>query len=160
MSTNMMTATWTAALAVLASTSSLEAHHSLAQFDTSAPVWVTGTVVGFERVNPHSRISLDREMEDGRIERWIVDGPAPRQLTRIGVDYDTLRAGDVIEVCGFEGLESQRTFIGAGLDSADLPERFMNGNLMLMPDGEKWVWSNYGQLHQCLGPDEEDLLNR
>lgn len=153
--------TWSA-IALLASAGSLGAHHSLASFDTSAPVWVTGTVARFENINPHSRIHVEQESEDGRTHRWLVDGATPRLLDRMGLDADTLKPGTVIEVCGFEGLQSQQAFRQAGLDSssAEIPERFMNGTLLVMPDGRKQVLSDYGQLHQCLGPDDEDLLVR
>ena len=104
-------ATWTAAIAVFAWTGPLAAHHSLARFDTTTPVRVKGTVVRLERVNPHSIIVLDETTEDGQIQRWAVDGPGPTMLARMGVDTDFLKAGDVIEVCGFvtkEGVPSQR----------------------------------------------------
>ena len=56
------------------------AHHSLASFDVSAPLWVKGTVVRFERVNPHSVIFLDEKRADGQVRRWAVDGPSTTQL--------------------------------------------------------------------------------
>jgi hypothetical protein len=149
------------AVVMIASASWLAGHHSLANFNTSAPVWVKGTVVRFEQINPHSRIYLEQE-ENGEVRQWVVDGPSPAQLTRIGLDANVLKAGDVIEVCGFEGLESQRLFRSAAAESAfpDRPGRFMNGNLLVMPDGETQFWSDYGQLHQRLGPHEPDPRNR
>lgn len=153
--------TWSA-IALLVSAGALGAHHSLARFDTSLPVWVTGSVVRFENINPHSRIYVEQKREDGRIHRWIVDGATPRLLDQTGFDAEMLKPGTVIEVCGFEGFQSQQAFLQAGLDSrtAEVPERFMNGTLLAMPDGRKQVLSDYGQLHQCLGPGDEDLLVR
>ena len=55
----------------LFSASSL-AHHSLAPFDVSAPLWIKGTVVRFERVNPHSLIFVDAKLPDGQVRRWAV----------------------------------------------------------------------------------------
>src|SRR5262245_4626986 len=89
------------AVSLLAWPGALAAHHSLVQFDTTTPVWLKGTVVRFERVNPHSRILLDQQMEDGRVQRWAVDGPGPNPLARMGIDENFLKAGDAIEVCGF-----------------------------------------------------------
>ncbi len=162
-----MTAAWTAA-AALVSAGSLAAHHSLVLFDTSAPVWVKGAVVRVERINPHSRILVDQETGDGQVRRWAVDGPAPAHLLRMGLDRDFLKAGDVIEVCGFMLQEdvaarrARREPADASLDdSAANPfDRFMNGNMLVMPDGRKRYWSDYGHLHQCLDPNDPEPLLR
>ena len=53
MSTKTLT-TWTIGVVALASAGPLPAHHSLAQFDLTTPIWLQGIVVGFERINPHS----------------------------------------------------------------------------------------------------------
>src|SRR3954466_3975224 len=95
----------------VAGSGSLAAHHSLARFDTTTPVWVKGTVVRFERVNPHSRIFVDAT-EHGRVQQWVVDGPAPNALARMGLGDDFLKAGDIIEVCGF-GLKEDAASEGA-----------------------------------------------
>ena len=92
-------ARWAAAL-VLASASSLVAHHALTQFDTTTGVTVKGTVVRFERVNPHSFLFIDEKGKDGEVHRWTIEGPNLNQLTRMGIEKDALKAGDVIEACG------------------------------------------------------------
>src|SRR5690242_14482466 len=55
---------------------SVFAHHSLALFDVTAPLWIKGAVVRFERVNPHSLIFLDEKMPDGKTRRWAINGPS------------------------------------------------------------------------------------
>lgn len=149
-------ARWAAVLA-LAWTGSLAAHHSLANFDTTTPVWVKGTIVVFERVNPHSLIFLDEKKADGTIQRWAVDGPGPVQLERMSVQKNFLKVGDVIEVCGFtlkDAHASERTLpppvSAANAYSTEMKGRVMNGHLLVMPDGQKKVWSNYGFLEKCL----------
>ena len=161
-------ATWTATAVVFAWTGPLAAHHSLAQFDTTTPVRVKGTIARFERVNPHSQIYLDQTTEDGQIQRWAVDGPGATMLGRMGVDTDFLRAGDVIEVCGFimkAGIPSQRAFpkpadVSPSSPAANMTVRFMNGHLLVMSDGTRRFWSDYGVLDKCLNPGEQrkDLL--
>src|SRR5262245_42155833 len=91
----------TAVLAALASAGSLAAHHSLSQFDTTTPVRVKGVIVLFERVNPHSILFVDQEIGNGKVQRWAVDGPSYVQLNRMGFDKVALKAGDVVEVCGY-----------------------------------------------------------
>ena len=143
------------------------AHHSLASFDVSAPLWIKGSVVRFERVNPHSLIFLDEKMPDGQIRRWAIDGPSVVQLERKGLDAAFLEAGEVIEVCGFalkSGVASQRTFPKADDASAPSEPRLtgevMNGTLLVMPDGKKRAWSDYGHLQKCTTPEEQDSLIR
>jgi hypothetical protein len=156
-------AAWTATLAVLASAGSLAAHHSLAQFDTNTPVRVKGVIVLFERVSPHSILFVDQEVGNGRIQRWAVEGPSGIQLTRMGFDKAALKAGDVIEACGYvtrEGVESQRTItpvsLGFNGTTQSMSGRRMDGELVVMPDGRKQKWSDYGQ-HHCLGPNFHDF---
>jgi hypothetical protein len=141
-------AVWTTA-ALLATAGSLAAHHSLIQFDTSAPVRVKGIIVGFERINPHSRILLEETMENGQVQRWIVDGPSVTQLDRRGIGPDALKPGGAVEACGFtlkpEVVSQAKT---------NLQGRFMNGTLLVTPDGKRRLWTDYGHLKQCLNPGE------
>lgn len=128
-------ATW-AAIAGLVSAGSLAAHHSLVQFDTTTPLRVKGAVVLFERINPHSIIYLDQKRDNGEIQRWAVIGPQVNQLDRMRAGKDFLKAGDVIEVCGFvlkEGVASQ-----AKSSSPKMEGRPLNGHTLVMPDGRKW----------------------
>ena len=150
-----MLITWIV-IALLASAGSLVAHHSLAQFDTSTPVRVKGIVVVFERINPHSIIFLDQKKEDGQTQRWAVDGPGITQLDRFGVPKDMLKAGDVIEVCGFAAKESVQSQSQPRKSSSmpNMQGRILNGHVLVMPDGQKRFWSDYGQLDKCLGPGE------
>lgn len=137
-------AAWTA-IAILAWPGVLAAHHSLVQFDTTAPVWVKGTVVRFDRVNPHSRILLDAAAADGSVQRWAVDGPQPNALARMAIGEDFLKAGDVIEVCGF---------VQKAAFTSDAATRPISGHLLVMPDGRRRFWSDYGVLEKCLKPGE------
>ena len=162
------TATWAAAMAALGWAGSLWAHHALGNFDTALPLWVKGTVVRFERVNPHSVIFLDQKLGDGRIHRWAVDGPALVQLNRRGIAPDFLEIGAVIEVCGFAtktGVPSERVRppaddTGADSSAPSMSGQLLQGEVLVMPDGRKWFWSDYGQLQKCIGPGEQDSLIR
>jgi hypothetical protein len=143
------------------------AHHSLGNFDTAQPLWVTGTVVRFERDNPHSIIFLDEKLGDGT-HRWAVDGPALAQLNRRSIAADFLRVGDLVEVCGFatrKGVPSERVRpqaddTGADASAPSVSGQIFQGEVLVMPDGRKWSWSDYGQLQKCVGPDELDSLIR
>ena len=145
------------AIAVLAWSVALAAHHSLAQFDTTTPVWVKGTIVRFDRVTPHARFYLDQTREGGQTQRWVVDGPATNNLARMGIEQDFLKPGDVIEVCGFplkEEFASQRAIPQPGSTPTVLSGRPMSGHLLVMPNGKRQFWSDYGVLEKCLIPGE------
>ena len=154
-----LTMAWMVAVGALALPGALTAHHSLVQFDTAGPpLWVKGTVVRFDLVNPHVRIYLDQTAEGGKTQRWVVDGPPSNNLSRMGVGAEFLKAGDVVEVCGFalrEEVASQRV----NIPNPNALGRILSGHLLVMPNGKRRFWSDYGVLHKCLNPGEtsEDL---
>ena len=150
-----VTAALIVALLVLASPGALTAHHSLVQFDTTAPLWIKGKVVRFDRVNPHSRIFLEQTKADGQTERWAVEGPNLLQLGRMGIAEDFLKAGDVIEVCGFV-LKADGIFQSAPPNPASpaLTGRPISGHLLVLTGDKRWFWSDYGVLEKCLRPGE------
>jgi hypothetical protein len=151
----------------LFSASSL-AHHSLAPFDVSAPLWIKGTVIRFERVNPHSLIFVGEKLPDGQVRRWAVDGPSVVQLERKGLDQRFLEAGELVEVCGFalkDAAASPRTFPKTDDASAtpsppSITGQVLNGTVLITPDGKKRVWSDYGQLQKCVSPEDQGSLIR
>jgi hypothetical protein len=150
-------ATWIVALAILASPGPLIAHHSLARFDTTTPLFIKGTVVRFDRTNPHSRIYVEQKNGDGQVQRWAVEGPAPNALARMGIDENFLKSGDVIAICGFvlkPEEPSQSAPPAPGSATPAPAARAFSGHLLVLPDGERWFWSDYGVLDKCLRPGE------
>ena len=129
---------WAAAIAVLACTGPLRAHHSISAIDISTPIWVKGTVVLYEVVNPHVMIALEERREDGQVQRWTVEGPNLGRLARYGLGKDFLQAGDVIEVCGFAPKPN--------VEKSWPPPRFVHGHLLA--DAE-WAKAVVGTLRQA-----------
>lgn len=142
-----VTAAWIVAVAALAWPGALTAHHSLVRFDTTTPLWVKGTVVRFDPVTPHARFVLDQTKEDGQTQRWVVEGPPSNNLARMGVSPDFLKAGDIIEVCGFVLKEEVAPNASPG--------RLLSGHLLVMPTGKRRYWTDYGVLDKCLNPGED-----
>ena len=142
----LVTAVWLVVVVMLAWPGGLTAHHSLVRFDTTAPVWIKGTVVRFDLVNPHAKIVLTQKRDDGQTQRWIVDGPPLNNLARMGIGQDFVKAGDVVEVCGFLQKEEAPNM---------MPDRPISGHLLVLPGGKRQFWSDYGVLHKCLGPGED-----
>lgn len=71
-----------AAAISLACVTALQAHHPSMMFELTNPIWVHGTVVRFDRINPHRIITLEEKTKDGEVRRWAVEGPDGGQLNR------------------------------------------------------------------------------
>src|SRR5687768_1845075 len=145
-----------AALLSLVSAGSLLAHHSLANFDTTTPVRVKGTVVQVHLINPHSFIYVEEKGADGRVRRWAAEGPGLRQATRAGFTKDTLKVGDVVEICGYAPKEPTVWQIaGTEPNALSVAGRLLNAEQLIMPDGEERDWGDYG-VHKCFSPQFKD----
>jgi hypothetical protein len=123
--------------------------------EVSVPVWVKGTVVHYEIVNPHTTIELEEKLRDGQIRRWTVEGPIPSRVQRMGVGANFLEPGDVVEVCGFH----PKTFAATGD-----PPPYIHGHVLVMPDGRMSPWGPYGTTENCVRPQDRvqawvDFLN-
>ena len=143
-------AVWTAAIAVLASGGALRAHHSISMFELGSPIWVKGTVVRYEPINPHAMFTVDERKPDGQVQRWTVEGPSLNRLSRMGAGENFLNAGDVVEVCGFA---PKSEFVGeSSTDIRRYPpdRRIVHGHLLLMPDGRMRPFGSYGKLDNCI----------
>jgi hypothetical protein len=157
---NKTTAMRTTALAALSCAGSLQAHHSISMIDVSTSIWVKGTVVRYEAIHPHVMIELEERGEDGQTETWTIEGPIPGRLDRIlrlnGMDRDDpfLRVGDAIEVCGF--IPKRRASRQDSSPSTGrLPQPFIHGHVVVMPDGRMQTWGPYGKLDNCVRPNDQ-----
>jgi len=83
------------------------AHHSFAtEFDSAKSVFLEGSVVKFEWVNPHSWIHIDTvDARTGRHEVWRIEGGAPSALLRRGWNRASLPTGTKIKVQGFRSRD-------------------------------------------------------
>jgi len=142
-----------AVISVLLCGVSLRAHHSISMFDISTAVWVKGTVVRVDRVNPHSMIVLETRSRDGKVQRWTVEGPSVSGLTRMGLDQNFLKAGDPLEVCGF----ALKKDISAARSPSELyaSPQFVHGHLLVLPGEHMRIWGSYGKLENCVRPDDK-----
>jgi len=134
-------------LAVAAATSPLAlmlagttgAHHSPIMFDTTEAITISGTVVRFDQINPHSYLRVELDTPEGPVE-WSVEGPSALQFERRGIAPDLFAAGDRIEACGYV-LKPGAT--AAGATGAE-PRRLLVAEVIVMPDGLARLWSPYG----------------
>lgn len=101
------------AAAIVAAAAPVSAHHSFAaEFDQTRPIKLTGTVKRMEFSNPHSWLYLEVKTNAGEIQEWAVEGAAPNALLRRGWNRNSLPAGTVVNVLGFQARD--RSFRAAG----------------------------------------------
>jgi hypothetical protein len=88
----------------------LAAHHSFAaEFDSTKPVSLTGTVTKLDWMNPHIWIYLDTKDESGNVAHWQCEGGPPNTLTRNGWTRDALKIGDPATIDGFRSKDGTNT---------------------------------------------------
>ena len=97
------------------------AHHSFgAEFDQNNPVTLTGDVIKFDWVNPHSWIYIDAvNQKSGQHEHWRVEGGAPSALLRRGWDRNTLKPGTNIVVRAFRARDGDTRASAAEISFPD-----------------------------------------
>jgi hypothetical protein len=124
-----------AALLVSAVAVPVIAHHSFAaEFDAKKPVKMRGTVVKMEWINPHSWIHIDVKKDDGKVERWMVEGGAPNALLRRGWNRSSLPAGTKISVQGFQAKDGSFRANGRDITFADGSKLFVGSSGTGAPD--------------------------
>ena len=72
------------------------AHHSHANYEPSDTLEITGTVVDFQWINPHTWIYITVMGEDGEPQEWALESGSTGQLTRRGWGADSMKPGDTI----------------------------------------------------------------
>ena len=94
-------------LAVVPSAVPLAAHHSW-PVSRSQLVTVKGTVIEFAWENPHPTITLEVRTDDGKVEKWMVGGPAISRMEAIGWTKTTVKPGDVLTGTGCQFSDGQK----------------------------------------------------
>jgi hypothetical protein len=77
---------------------SMRAHHGTTAYDNTKTLKLTGTVTGFNWVNPHASLEWDAKTESGGTEHWVVELTSPGMLTRSGWHHDSVKVGDEVTV--------------------------------------------------------------
>jgi hypothetical protein len=72
------------------------AHHSVAMFDRSQTVTITGTIKEFQWTNPHVVIWITSDKDDRQL--WAIECTSPGVLTRNGWTKRSLQAGDQVTI--------------------------------------------------------------
>ena len=94
-------------LALVSGAVPLWAHHSW-PVSRSQLVTVKGTVMEFAWANPHPMITLEVRTDDGKVEKWLVGGPAINRMEANGWGKTTVKRGDVITGTGYQFADGQK----------------------------------------------------
>jgi len=123
-----------AGLSLLAGALPVMAHHSFAaEYDSSKPVTISGTVTKVEWMNPHARFYVDVKGADGKVTNWNFELGAIPVLLKQGWRKDSLKEGDQVTVEGSRAKDGsfsanarrvslpdgRRVFAGSSAPSAD-----------------------------------------
>jgi hypothetical protein len=111
-----------AALSALALLSGVPAfaHHSFAaEYDSSKPITLKGTVVKMEWVNPHSWLHIAVMGPDGKTVEWNCETAPPNGLYRQGWRRNSLKEGDQVTVEGFQAKDNSATLSARSVTTAD-----------------------------------------
>ena len=76
------------------------AHHGGAAYDNEHPMTLSGTVKGFQFIQPHPLIDLEVKDAQGVTTMWSVEMTAPNHLSHYGWTGKKLKPGDQITVVG------------------------------------------------------------
>ena len=77
----------------------LAAHHSFAaEYDSSKPIFLTGTVTKVEWMNPHARFYMDVKDDKGAVANWEFEMGSPNGLMRQGWSKNAMKIGDMVIV--------------------------------------------------------------
>src|ERR671912_1409009 len=91
-----------AGLALLAGAATARAHHSFAaEFDSTKPFKMTGTVTKVEWMNPHTFFYIDVvDEKTKKVTNWAMEMGSPNGLMRNGWTRNTMKIGDQVNVEG------------------------------------------------------------
>lgn len=125
--------------ALLSVSAPLLAHHSFAaEYDSSKPVTLKGTVVKFDWVNPHSRLYMDvKDEATGQTAHWELETGNVTTLQRRGWRRDTLKPGDSIVVTGYRAKDGTNLAAASTVSTADGRKLFAGSANSGAPTDEK-----------------------
>jgi hypothetical protein len=113
------------------------AHHAFAaEFDSTKPLHLVGTVTRVEWINPHTWLHVDVKNADNTVTSWMVEGGAPNSLIRRGLTKASLPPGTEVVVDGFRSKDGSNRANGQTLTQSDGTKLFL-GNQTNDKAGEK-----------------------
>ena len=95
-----------AASGLLAASLPLLAHHSFAaEYDSTQPITLKGTVNELKWQNPHAYVYVDVKDESGKTVTWALETLSPNALARQGWNRDSLKKGEAVTVEAYKAKD-------------------------------------------------------
>jgi Family of unknown function (DUF6152) len=114
------------ALLVVGLSAGMSAHHSFAaEYDSKAPLTLTGVVTKVEWTNPHTYVYIDVKDEAGKTVNWAFEGYPPNTLKRTGFDRDVVQAGTTITTTGWHARDNSHRAAGREITLPDGKKVFL-----------------------------------
>jgi hypothetical protein len=105
------------------------AHHAFAaEFDVNKPLKLTGTLLKWEMVNPHSWFHVDVKGTDGKVSTWKIEGGSPKQLIRMGVTKQTVPIGTELVIDAYQAKDGTMKAVGRDFVLPDGKRLFLGGS--------------------------------
>jgi hypothetical protein len=115
-------------------------HHSMAVYDQTTLVAITGTVTGVEWRNPHSWITLSVTSTDGTTSNPRIEIAGPASLIKRGFTQDLLRMRAVVTFEAWFPKDAKHGSVPAG-------------RMLTLADGRRFdVGDNWGNRADALVP--------
>ena len=109
-------------------------HHSTAEYDRSVVREFDGEVVRVVWRNPHVRLTIKTQRDDGTEELWDLESGDVNSLDRRGIRRDLVQVGDTVKVAG---NPSSRRELNLSVSNILLP----NGTELLVRGNREPRWS-------------------
>jgi hypothetical protein len=117
------------AATVLFSGTPVSTHHAFsAEFDIEKPLTLTGKLVKWEMINPHSWFHLDIEDDAGAVVTWLIEGGSPNELIRNGVTKNSVAVGTELTVEGYYAKDGTPKGVGRNFLLAGGDRLFLGGS--------------------------------
>jgi len=114
------------------------AHHAYsAEFDTTKPIKLTGSVSKLEWSNPHIWIYLDVKDDKGNVTNWGFSASPPGMLARRGITKNSLKQGDVLTISGHRAKDGYNNASGNVVTFADGRETLIGQDQAVNPTEKK-----------------------
>ncbi len=114
------------------------AHHAFsAEYDSTKPVTLRGTVKKMEWINPHSWMTLEVKARDGKVETWEIEAGAPNSMFRRGFNRDSLPVGTELVVHGYQAKDGKNRANGGSITFPDGRTLFLSGSNPDNPENKK-----------------------
>ena len=108
------------------------AHHSQSAYEATKTTTIVGTLKAVSWANPHSLFFVEARLSDAPsspLQRWNVEGPAPRQLESAGWTRADAKIGEPITITGRPRRDGKPDLLLLSLVTAD------GRNISFRPDG-------------------------